>query len=249
MIAAMDPSVDPCDDFYRYSCGRWSRADSNPDGLWADLSELERESLIVVKQILGLYIFFFKVSCFVLIYSLLLLFRYLYFWYTEQPLETLLNDAERNAQRFYQSCKSVHITLATAFRTKGGMQSFLELLGKIHGWQDFGFETPTTQRPNYSDHERKQLEIVSALRKHWGKMNQFRDFQTEPSQPFNKLNPDGWNFQKSIQAAHNIFNSRGIFHWSVVPDSSARYVIKVNMQIYRLNFKRSHVNITIVSGI
>ena len=48
------------------------------------------------------------------------------FVYFEQPLNALANDAERNAQRFYQSCIDVKKT-----RKALGKKSLLEFMGKI----------------------------------------------------------------------------------------------------------------------
>ena len=31
MLEAMDQSVDPCDDFFEYACGKWNRRNVVPD--------------------------------------------------------------------------------------------------------------------------------------------------------------------------------------------------------------------------
>ena len=90
-------------------------------------------------------------------------------------MNTLTNEAERNAKRFYQSCMDAKKTRKTL-----GKQSLLDIMYKIVSGKVVGKKTS-----------------------------------------------DRWNFQKSIQTAHNVIDLEAFFHWNVVPDSSSRYVIKV----------------------
>ena len=49
--------------------------------------------------------------------------------YIEQPSDLLVSEAEKRAQRYYQSCLDVNDTMETL-----GGKPVLELLGQIGGW-------------------------------------------------------------------------------------------------------------------
>lgn len=51
----MDLTVDPCDDFYSYSCNGWVKANPIPDGKgsWGTFMKLEQQNQMVIKRVLG----------------------------------------------------------------------------------------------------------------------------------------------------------------------------------------------------
>lgn len=53
-LAAMDPSVQPCDNFYQYSCGTWLRKNPIPPdrSRWGRFDELEERNLAILRDIL-----------------------------------------------------------------------------------------------------------------------------------------------------------------------------------------------------
>lgn len=58
ILDSMDLSIDPCDDFYSYSCNGWIKSNPIPDGKsqWGTFMKLEQQNQLVIKRVLGKYI-------------------------------------------------------------------------------------------------------------------------------------------------------------------------------------------------
>lgn len=55
IIKNMDTKSDPCQDFYKYACGKWIKTNPVPDGrsMWGMFNELEMNNQLIVKNSLG----------------------------------------------------------------------------------------------------------------------------------------------------------------------------------------------------
>ncbi|KAK7494613.1 hypothetical protein BaRGS_00014011 [Batillaria attramentaria] len=56
IMAAMDPDVDPCDDFFQYACGGWVKQNPIPKGYhkWDRVQELSGQNLYMLKTLIEL---------------------------------------------------------------------------------------------------------------------------------------------------------------------------------------------------
>jgi hypothetical protein len=77
--SGMNQSVDPCDDFYEFVCGRWIRTNIIPKGYssWSTIRELAEKGLILLKNLLE-----------------------------QTPISSLFY-AEQEAIKYYQSCMNI----------------------------------------------------------------------------------------------------------------------------------------------
>lgn len=55
ILHSIDLSVNPCDDFYAFSCNQWIKNNPIPDGksMWGTFGKLEQRNQLVVKNVLG----------------------------------------------------------------------------------------------------------------------------------------------------------------------------------------------------
>lgn len=83
LINSMDPSVDPCEDFYTFACGGWINKHVIPSGhaRWSTFGELWKSNQEVMKRVI------------------------------EKPLNASESDAEIKAKLYYQSCMDKNKTI------------------------------------------------------------------------------------------------------------------------------------------
>ncbi|XP_055373792.1 neprilysin-3 isoform X2 [Condylostylus longicornis] len=76
ILNSIDRSIDPCDDFYSFSCNQWIAKNPLPDGksIWGTFGKLEQQNQIVIKN------------------------------YLEKPDQYFTSEAEKKAKFYYESC-------------------------------------------------------------------------------------------------------------------------------------------------
>lgn len=65
IVESLDPTVDPCVNFYDYACGGWIKKNPLPDGhaSWGTFGKLTQDNQLVLKNVLGKYISARSTSC------------------------------------------------------------------------------------------------------------------------------------------------------------------------------------------
>ncbi|EEB11803.1 endothelin-converting enzyme, putative [Pediculus humanus corporis] len=83
IISSLDLNIDPCDDFYQFSCGGWVAENPVPDGksIWGTFGKLEQQNQLIIKHIL------------------------------EKPSTEFKSDAEKKAKIYYESCLDSNETI------------------------------------------------------------------------------------------------------------------------------------------
>ncbi|KAF4525658.1 hypothetical protein B566_EDAN001258 [Ephemera danica] len=85
ILTSLEPTTDPCKDFYQFSCGGWVRSNPIPDGksLWGTFGKLDQQNQLVVRNVL------------------------------DKPESQMKSKSEVKAKLYYMSCLDSNETIET----------------------------------------------------------------------------------------------------------------------------------------
>lgn len=127
MARSIDKTVDPCDDFYAFSCNGWVKNNPIPDGksMWSIFGKIELQNQLIIKNILGLY-----TLCIDIDRVKIILIQFIVWIIAEKmDIDKVKSKAEQKARIYYDACMDANETIEAL-----GGTPLQDLIRKIGGW-------------------------------------------------------------------------------------------------------------------